>query len=150
MATKRTKLTLDLEALFPGDTIIIGEQTVDIKPLGLKQLAMVTRKLKGFSSVLAEQGVTWDNYSEPENLLKLAVVLLEQFPDVLEEGSNIAMEDLEQLPMEIVIEILDKVIEVNMKSKDKLVENFKSLATRFNLTPVPKKLKPKSRKRSRS
>lgn len=149
MAEKiRTKLTLDLESLFPGDTITIGEQVVPIKPLGLKQLATVTRTLKGFTTLLSEQGVTWDNYSEPESLLKIAVVLLDQFPEVLEEASNIAIEDLEALPMDIIIEILDKVIEVNMESKDTLVGNFKSLAAKFNLMPEP--AKPKSRKRSKN
>lgn len=149
MATKeRTRLNLDLEALFPGDTLTIGDQTIDIKPLGIRQLAIIARKLKGFGKVLQEEGVTWDNYNQPENLLKLAVILLEQFPEVLEEGSNIAVEDLQDLPIDIVVEILDKVIEVNMKSKEKLEGNFKSLAGKFNLTGPTEK--PKSQRRSKS
>ena len=141
MAIERTRLNLDLESLFPGDTIKIGEQTIDIRPLGIMQLATIARKLKGFGTILEEEGVTWDNYSQPENLLKLAVVLLDQFPEVLEEGSNIAVEDLQVLPLEIVVEILDKVMEVNMKSKEKLEGNFKSLVGRLNLKPAkPKKV----------
>ena len=147
MAKERTRLTLDLEALFPGDTLKIGEQTVDIRPMGIKQLAIIARKLKGFGAILSEEGVTWDNYSEPENLLKLATILLEQFPEVLEEGSNIATEDLEELPIDIIVEILDKVLDVNLKSKEKLEGNFKSLAEKFKMT---KKVTPKSRKRSKS
>ena len=148
MGKERTRLNLDLEALFPGDTLKIGEQTIDIRPLGILQLAIIARKLKGFGKVLSDEGVTWDNYNQPENLLKLAVILLEQFPEVLEEGSNIAVDDLQELPIDIVVEILDKVLEVNMKSKEKLEGNFKSLAGKFNLATTTEK--PKSRKRSKS
>lgn len=147
MSTKRTRLNLDLESLFPGDTIEICGQSVDIRPLGIQQLAVIARKLKGFGSILSEEGVDWDNYSQPENLFKLAVILLDHAPDVLEEASNIALEDLQILPIDIVVEILDKVIEVNMKSKEKLEGNFKSLAGKLNLV---KTTKPKSRKRSKS
>jgi len=147
MAKERIRLSFNLESLFPGDTLTIGEQTIDIRPLGIKQLAIIARKLKGFGKVLSEEGVDWENYNQPENLLKLAVILLEQFPDVLEEGSNIASEDLQQLPIDIVVEILDKVLEVNMKSKEKLEGNFKSLAGRFSLVQSPK---PKSQKQSKS
>ena len=146
MAKERTRLSLDLEALFPGDTLTIGDQSIDIRPLGILQLSIIARKLKGFGAVLAEEGVTWDNYNQPDNLLKLAVILLEQFPEVLEEASNIALEDLQVLPIDIIVEILDKVIDVNMKSKEKLEGNFKSLAQKFNMT----KEKPKSQRRSKS
>lgn len=139
MATERTRLNLDLDSLFPGDTLKIGEQTVDIRPLGIMQLATIARKLKGFGKILEEDKVTWDNFNEPENLLKLSVVLLDQFPDVLEEASNIAAEDLKTLPLDVVVEILDKVLEVNMKSKEKLEGNFKSLTDRLNLEPAKQK-----------
>ncbi len=143
MATERIRLNLDLESLFPGDTIKIGEQIIDIRPLSIKQLAVIARKLKGFGAVLEEENVTWENYGNPENLLKLAVVLLDQFPEVLEEASNIAIDDLQSLPLDIVVQILDKVLEVNMNSKDKLSGNFKSLVSRLNLTPSKLETNPK-------
>lgn len=149
MAKKeRQRLTVDLEALFPGDTVKIGDQVIDIRPLGVMQLAVVARKLKGFGAMLAEDGVTWENYNTPEQLLKIAVLLLEQFPEVLEEASNVAAEDLIQLPIEYIVLVLDKVIEVNLASKETLEENFSRLAGRLNVTQVIQK--PKSRKQSKS
>ena len=139
MAKERTRLTLDLEELFPGDTIQVGSQTVPILPLGLFQLTLVSKKLKAFTAELIKEGVNWDNYSQPENMLKLAVVVLEKFPELLEECSNIAQEDLNQLPIEVVVEIVDKVVEVNMKSKDTLEKNFMSLAGKLNLMTPQKK-----------
>lgn len=135
----RQKLNLDLEALFPGETLTIGESVVDIRPLGILQLSIVVRKLKGFVGVLEGDGVTWDNYNLPENMLKIAIVLLEQFPDVLEEASNIDGDDLKGLPIEVIVQILDKVIEVNLKSKSTLEKNFKSLIGKLGMEKSPAK-----------
>lgn len=146
MAKKRQRLNLNLDSLLPGDTLKIDGQVVFIRPLGLLQLAIVARKLKGFGAILGEDGVTWDNYGQPENILKIAVILLDQFPEVLEEASNIALEDLQQLPIDIIVELLDKVLEVNMKSKEKLEGNFKSLAGRLNLTQTSNPKLPKQSK----
>jgi len=139
------RLNLNLEELFPGDTLTICDSVITIKPLGLRQLADIARKLKGIGSVLSEEGVDFDNYNQPENLLKLAVCLLEHSPSVLEEASNIALEDLQELPIELIVSILDKVIEVNMKSKEALEGNFSRLAGRLNMTPETASTKSKKK-----
>lgn len=144
---ERQRLNVDLDSLFPGDTLTICEQTISIRPLGIKQLAIIAKKLKGFGKLLSEDGVTWENYNQPENIVKIATVLLDQFPEVLEEASNIDIEDLEVLPIEIIAEILDKVMEVNMDSKGKLEKNFKSLAGRLKMNQ--KTPKAKSQKQSK-
>ena len=149
MSKERQRLNLDLESLFPGKAHKIGTCTVDIRPLGILKLATITRQLKGFGKVLGEEGVSWENYSDPENLLKLATILLEQFPSVLEEASNIAIEDLQELPLELIAELLDVILDVNLESKEKLTKNFKSLAGKFSLATGSKKNKA-SRKRSKS
>lgn len=149
MAKERQKIIIDLEALFPGDTLTVGDQVLDFRPLNVKQLAIVARKLKGFGGMLAEEGITWENYSNPENLLKMAVVLLEQFPDVLAEASNIDTDSLQELPIDIIVEILDKVIDVNLKSKEKLMGNFESLTQKLNPTQVAQ-TSSKSSKRSKN
>lgn len=131
---KRQRLSLDLEALFPGDTLDVHGTVIDIRPLGIQQLAIIVRKLKGFGTILQEDGVDWENYSQPENILKLAIILLEHFPEVLEEAANVAVEDLVQLPIDTVVLILDKVLEVNLKSKETLEGNFKSLIGKFAMT----------------
>lgn len=136
MAKTRQKLIIDLETLFPGETISIGENAVYIEPLNIKQLAVIAAKLNGLFKILNDDGITTENYNSPENLLKIASILLEQFPTVLEEASNIEIESLEQLPLEMVIEILNTVISVNLKSKEKLEGNFKSLTRNF-MSPEP-------------
>jgi len=147
MAKEKKRLKLDLESLFLGDSFTIGETNINISPFGIKQLATIARKLKAFGATLAEQGVTWDNYNTPENLLQLSILALEEFPDILEEATNVDIEDLQELPIDIIVELVDKVLEVNMKAKEKLEGNFKSLAEKLNLTKVTN---PKLVKRSKS
>lgn len=131
MAAQR--LNIEFESLFPGDTLNIGDASVIIRPLGLLQLTTVVSKLRGLGGVLSERGVTWDNYNTPENMLIMAEVLLGQFPEVLAEASNVHQDDLSQLPLDCVVEVLDKVIEVNIRSREKLEKNFQSLAKKFGM-----------------
>jgi hypothetical protein len=124
---EKQKLSLDLDALFPGESVQIGNSIVIIRPLSIAQIALISKKLKTMGSILAKEGVTWENFSEKTSIFKIAVTLLESFPEVLEEASNIEVEDLKQLPLDYVILILTKIIEVNLKSKETLTKNFKSL-----------------------
>lgn len=150
MAKERQRLKLDLEELFPGDTIKIGGTTIVITPLATGQLAIVGKKVKTVIDSLKEDGVTFDNYNEPENVLKLATVIMEDAPDLLAEAANIELEDLQELPLPITVQILDKVIEVNMKSKDSLLGNFKSLMGRFSQKNPEDDQKSKSQKSSKN
>jgi hypothetical protein len=133
MAKERLRLKLDLDSLFPGDTLTIGENVIPIKPLGIRQLADVSRQLDGFGTLMSEKGITWDNYNQPQHITTIATLLLQHAPEVLAEASNIEAEDLRELTPELIAEVLDKVLEVNLASKEKLEKNFKSLAAKMNL-----------------
>ena len=138
---KKQKLNLDLEALFPGSALTIGNESVIIRPLNIEQLAILSKKVSGLSSILTEKKITMENFNTPENLFKLAVIALDNVPDVLEEASNVDIESLKQLPLTIIVQIIEKIISENMKSKEVLEKNFKSLIEKFQ-TPVkeiPKK-----------
>jgi len=127
----RTRLNLDWDSLFPGETLnICGNQLV-VRPLGMLVLATIAKQLKGFGTIVSEDGVTWENYHMPENLIKIAAVLLDKFPGILAEATNIHEDDLASLPIDEIVNILDKVLEINLKSKDNLEKNFQSLAGKF-------------------
>jgi len=132
----RQTLTIDLDSLFPGATVTIGTQVLTVKPLGLEEISDISKKLVGISGILAEQKITLKNFNTAENIPKLAIVLIDNIPSVLEEASNIALADLKKLPLEPIVDILTKVIEVNIKSKESLEKNFKSLISL--LFPTPK------------
>jgi hypothetical protein len=117
--------------------------------LGLEQISLITKRIESLGKILSERGITWDNYSEKSNLFKIAVVILESFPDVLEEASNIDINDLKKLPIECIASIVNKVLEVNLKSRDDFLKNFKSLTEKLGAdvkidqdpTPTPNKNK---------
>ncbi len=138
---QRQRLTIDLSDLFPGESVDVGGQAVIIKPLVAEQIATLLTQAKGFGVILSEQGVTWDNYNLPENVFKIASTLITQFPEILEELSDVHQDDLKKLPIELIVVILDKVIEVNLRAKDALEKNSKSLTTLFRRTTpkVPEK-----------
>lgn len=133
----RQKINIDFDELFPGDSLTIGKSTLIIQPLDISQISILAKKIKGIGTLLIKEGVTWENYSDQTSLFKLVVILLETFPDVLEEASNIDINDIKRLPLESVVEIVTKVIEVNLKSKDNLTKNFKSLTEKLMIQIQP-------------
>jgi CO dehydrogenase/acetyl-CoA synthase delta subunit len=138
---KKQKLNLDLEALFPGSALTIGNESIIIRPLNIEQLAILSKKVSGLGSILSEKNITIENFNTPENLFHLAVIALDNVPDVLEEAANVEMDSLKQLPIEVIAQIIEKIISENIKSKEVLEKNFKSLIEKFQ-TPVkeiPKK-----------
>jgi hypothetical protein len=142
----RQKISFELDDLFPGGTVSIGKSIILIRPLNIEQIAVLSKKIKAIGSLLSKEGITWENYSEKTSLLKIAVVLLDSFPDVLEEASNIDINDLKKLPLNSIVLIVSKVIEVNLKSKDDLIKNFTSLIEKLaqqiqmqETTPIIKK-----------
>ena len=145
----RQKLTVDLESLFPGGTVEVGTQSLVIKPLGLEQISEISKRLTGVTKLLEKVGVTFDNWNNPESMLKIAGVLFDNFPDVLEEAANLDISDIKRMPIGLIAQIVDKVIEVNLESKELLLKNFGSLIKRLfpqkenelEKTPTPTPLK---------
>ena len=125
---KEQRLNIEWDEIFPGEELDVAGCKVQIVPLGIKQRAQCTMRLRTLGTELAESGVTWENYSDPSSLISLTSVILEKCPDLLAEASSIAQEDIERLPLEYAVLILEKVIAVNTKSKSVLEKNFGSLA----------------------
>lgn len=143
MSSKQRLSMETLEDLLPGDVLLIGKQEVVIKPLGIYRLALVSRKLKSFIKELKEDGITLDNCKEPENIIDIASELFERFPDVLAEAADIHEEDVKQLPINIIVMLLDKVIEVNMKSNDSFMGNLNGLISKV----MPKQVEEQPQKK---
>lgn len=129
MQRPKIKLNVDWESLLPGDFLNIGGQEIPIHPLGLKGNAELIRRLRKLSDKFGEAGITWQNWQQPSSLIPIADIVLSNCPDLLSFASGIEQEDIERLPLEYQALIINKVIEVNTKSRDTLEKNFKSLAT---------------------
>lgn len=133
MAKEKQQLILDLEELYPGDSLKLTEKnTIYISALGTGELAILGKKFKALLGTLKTKGITFDNYNEPENMLELATVLVDEAPNILADAANLEVDQMLLLPPESIVAILDKVIEVNMRSKESLMGNFNRLMGRFD------------------
>ena len=125
--TERNRLGIDFSKLYRTTTMDIGGSMVTIRPLTYVQWAELLSKADLIIAKCKEEGVTLDNYREPMKALTLAKILVVDFIDVLAEISNIHEEDLQALPIEVIVDILGTVIEINLASKEDLEKNFNRL-----------------------
>lgn len=138
----RKRLDLDLDSILPGEEFQIGNSSVTIRPLGLLQYKTIVGKLKSLLSSIEAQGVTKENFQQPEKLIIIAETLLTKSPEVLEEVSDIHIDDLNVLPIEVLVALVSKCLEVNLRSKDEFLKNFGSLTTLLEKIGLMKKAVP--------
>lgn len=153
MTKEKISLDLDLDSLLPGDTIRIGKTDVLIRPLNFRQYKQIITQLRVLVSTLNEKSIDISKIEDPNSILLISEVLITEFPQMLEEASGIEMESLEQLPIETILELTTKIIEVNLKSKDSFLGNFERLSEMINnLFPekVEKKQVKKVQKRAKA
>ena len=124
---ERNRLGIDFSKLYRTTTMDIGGSMVTIRPLTYIQWAELLSKADLIIAKCKEEGITLDNYREPMKALTLAKILVVDFIDVLAEISNIHEEDLQALPIEVIVDILGTVIEINLASKEDLEKNFNRL-----------------------
>jgi len=128
MPTAKKKLNMDWSEAIPGDEFKLGNASIIIEPLGLKNLIHITKRLRSVAIEFQAAGITWENYSTPEMLTTVISIVLENCPEVLSIASGIQQEDIDRLPLTLAMELAQKLVEVNLKSKADLEKNFKSLA----------------------
>lgn len=119
--------TDDWDDLLQGDTITLGKTTVVISPLGIAQLKNMSLKVKALMEALAEKGINSSNFDAPENMANTFTTLVERVPELMEEATGINRDDIARLPLAKGVELLRKVIEVNVKSQETLVKNLQAL-----------------------
>lgn len=119
--------TDDWDDLLQGDTITLGKTTVVISPLGIAQLKNMSLKVKALMEALAEKGVNSSNFDAPENMANTFTTLVDRVPELMEEATGVNRDDIGRLPLAKGVELLRKVIEVNVKSQETLVKNLQAL-----------------------
>lgn len=120
----KTKLKLDWEVLFPTRKVMVGTETVILRPLSVRQLSDSITILSGLIDAFVEAGITWDNYKEYANLVKLTCVFFERAPHLVSDVTGIDEEDIQSLPLNNAVELIVAAIEVNMESRESLEKNL--------------------------
>jgi len=138
---ERRRIETDWDALFPSHKFSLGtsDSSIDLFPLSLESLSSVSKELKKLGEALAKEGIDWENFSIPGNLIKVAYVVLNDVPAILSEATDIHIDDIKALPIDIVVELISAIIDVNMKSKESLEKNFSSLTGKLQamMTQLP-------------
>ena len=125
----KMRLDLDWENLFPGTTVTIAPgASVTVRPLTLKQLASLSKMIKPVIGELGARGITIDTLDSADGLIAIVEILVSSFPNLVSDILQIHEDDLNRLPIGIVVELLVAAYKENVRSKEGLEKNLKSLA----------------------
>jgi hypothetical protein len=133
MSQERITFEVDIDELLPGDEFKIGKQVIVIRPLGLLQYKTILGRLRTVYDELNTLNINGENIRKPESVLVIADLVMTKFPDVLEEATNISTTVLDKLPLEIILALIDKCLEVNLRSKESFLKNWNSLIKKITI-----------------
>ena len=145
MTSQRDRIRIDfekdMESLFPGEPMTIGSLNLVIRPFGIEALKtifeFIANESVNVSLFLTENEISWDNCTRLDNISKIAIFILDRFPYILEEASNIHSDDLAKLPPDYIVALTANIIIANMKAKENFEKNFPALTNQMKVW-IPK------------
>lgn len=164
MAKQKRSLGFDISSITnKGSYVFSNGMSIELEPLSLSQISSLGSKLTGLVKKCVESGITFTtkyiptgkfdnenkqlyevvepNFKEIENLTKILEICLTSFPEILEEITGIVFKDLEDLPIETLLDIVAHCAEVNIKSKESFLKNWESLAGSLKSLGIIQKVK---------
>lgn len=146
MAKKRPVVRLnddDWESLFPGQSYRVGSTQLMLEPMSVGDLAALVDRISSISSKFAALEVTVNDLSnrdsKSESVVGLVSLILKEAPEILADLSTLHVEDVKGLPIDTALDLFNACVDVNLKSKDSLVKNFRSLGAKMtDLTGMKK------------
>lgn len=131
--TEESKVSLsqeDWDSLVPIKEVSIASKKIVVKPLGFKKLRETIVKLGTIEKELTEKGVTLENYESAQSLLAIASIVLERMPEIISDSSNLHPDDIEGLPINVAIILVEAILDANIESQKGLVKNLAALASK--------------------
>lgn len=134
---KKISFDIDWGMLFPGKVFQVEKMVHNVKPLNIKGIASIMKKIKGILPILKESGIDLENLEnlEEKDVIKIMVkaipVLMETAPEIISDATGIEVDSLMCFPPEYLIELVTVAIQANMESKEALEKNFDSLMGMF-------------------
>lgn len=125
--SEKISFDVDWDALFPGKEFTVGSMTHTVRPLDIQSIAKISKKIKSFIPMIQKDGINLTNVGNPENIVKLAEILIDNAPEIISDATMINIESLVKFPPQYLLELVTIAIEVNIESKEALEKNFKSL-----------------------
>jgi len=123
----------DWEELFPTRPFPLGKTTLEITALGLAELSNVIRHGMVLREVCVQEGINLQNWRSPEVMQKMAILLVEELPELLSTMSGLDAGDVPKLPLTVALSLAAVCLDVNIESAEGLVKNFKALSDKLHL-----------------
>lgn len=133
--SNKVSFDVDWDSLFPGEEFSIGSVKHNVTPLDLEGISLVTRKIKSILPLLKVEKITFKNFSEPENVVKLSAILSDHAPEIISDVTGIELTSLAKFKPQFVLELITIAIKVNIDSKESLEKNFESLTKALQNLP---------------
>lgn len=114
----------DWAALFGTGTVQIGRKTIDIRPFGIKDLAVVIKRIDRI-----KKKIPFEDLDLERDMDRIAAAITEDGLDLLELATGIDRNDLERMPLAKLSEIAAETIRVNIESQQSLIKNLKALTS---------------------
>lgn len=129
---------VDWDSLFPGKPFVVEEanMTHNVTPLNIEGIAKITKKIKSILPLVQKEGIDWNNIGDPEKIIKLVPILMDNAPDIISESTGIELESIVKFPPHYLLKLVTVAIEVNLESKEALEKNFESLVKTLQDLPV--------------
>lgn len=136
--SEKISFDVDWDALFPGKPFQVADKIHNVTPLNIEGIAKIAKKIKVVLPIIQAEGIDWNNINDPEMIVKLIPILMDNTPDIVSEATKIELESLVKFPPAYLLEVVTIAIEVNLESKEALEKNFESLVKIFQSLPEMK------------
>jgi hypothetical protein len=129
--SEKISFDVDWDNLFPGKPFVVADKSHNVTPLNIEGIAKISKKIRVILPILKSEGIDWNNLNDPEVIIKLVPILMDNTPDIVSEATGISIESLVKFPPAYLLEIVTIAIEVNLESKEALEKNFEGLVKTF-------------------
>lgn len=115
----------DWDMIFKSTPFTLGSTTLEIKPLGLKDLNFVAKEWGVIQQELEKEGVSFESLRN--DLPSLAKVLATKSPALISIMSGLSIEDVGRLPLIVALNLTTVCLEVNLSSSEDFLKNLTAL-----------------------
>lgn len=129
--TKKEKSILteeDWGVLLPGKEVVLGNTSITIRPLNIKDFSLLTSKVTSAVMRIQKFKITWDVMSDPTKFSQVVNIIVKEAPEIISILTTVPTIDIVRLPLSKNVELAAIAWELNMADQETLVKNLQSVA----------------------
>lgn len=119
----------DWKDLLPSKEVAIASQKIIVEPLGFKNFTLIINRFKDIQGELTTAGIDIAQLKDsPGSMITLTSLILEKMPELISLSCNLDAEDIDRIPINTAIQIVEAIIDVNIESQNGFLKNLTALA----------------------